>query len=381
MRRDTAAIAALLGATLLSCGTHKEVTYPPTASIRVEARTLARNPIRTPCVPGRACGPIEIDEFPFEDQRDTRLIRESDLNAYGCTPGKDHSGSEVIYSFEVPQRSILVVDLDDSPDDGVDIDLVLMTSLDERSCQVRGNRSIRSVIDPGRYFLAADTFVDSAGTAKAGPYKLAARLDFMPRDACAMRTEALPMRWKECAEGIDCTEVKDKNGESVRHLGLPAVGPVVKEAHLVTVEDAFDDRAWPRSGDQNIEAHYARAQEEFGLEMLLEEPWAPSGEGGSRWGQGSTGKPVPVLEEMWYITMNWKTRPAPGTRMIVMNPLNGRAVVAAAGYETGPGSPTAIAGVSEEIHMMLGTTHRDALMIGFAVEQGLPFGPILCQSP
>ena len=64
--------------------------------------------------------------------------------------------------------------------------------------------------------------------------------------------------------------------------------------------------------------------------------------------------------------------------MIVTNPANGRAVVAAAGYETGPGSNTAIGGVSEEIHDYLGTEHRDALQLGFAVDQDLPLGPIDC---
>ena len=64
--------------------------------------------------------------------------------------------------------------------------------------------------------------------------------------------------------------------------------------------------------------------------------------------------------------------------MIVRNPENGRAVVAAGGYETGPGSNSAIAGVAEEIHIALGTTHLDDLEIAFAADQDLPLGPIDC---
>ena len=112
--------------------------------------------------------------------------------------------------------------------------------------------------------------------------------------------------------------------------------------------------------------------------MPRDQPWAPSGEGGSRYGQGSTGRPVPVLDEAWYITMYWRHRPDGGTRMIVSNPANGRAVVAAAGWETGPGANTAIAGVSEEIHHYLGTGHRDVLEVGFAVDQELRLGPLEC---
>ena len=48
--------------------------------------------------------------------------------------------------------------------------------------------------------------------------------------------------------------------------------------------------------------------------MNRAEPWAPAGEGGSRYGQGSTGSPIPVADEAFYITMYWRERPAGGTR-------------------------------------------------------------------
>ena len=64
--------------------------------------------------------------------------------------------------------------------------------------------------------------------------------------------------------------------------------------------------------------------------------------------------------------------------MIVRNPRNGKAVVAAGGYETGPTEERDIGGVAEEIHHYLGTSHRQVLEIGFAVDQTLPFGPIDC---
>ena len=64
--------------------------------------------------------------------------------------------------------------------------------------------------------------------------------------------------------------------------------------------------------------------------------------------------------------------------MLVRNPTNGRAVVTSAGYETGPGSNTAIAGVVEEVHLHLGSSHREALEIGFLEDQSLPLGPIVC---
>lgn len=156
----------------------------------------------------------------------------------------------------------------------------------------------------------------------------------------------------------------------------PAVGPVVKEAHLVTNEEWSG--SWPMSFTDGIPAHYALSEGVTGYGMTRSEPWAPAGEGGSEYGQGATGSPIPAADEAWYLNMYWRDRPARGTRMLVMNPWTGHAVVAAGGYETGPGSNTSIGGVVEEVHDHLQTGHRDDLIIGFLVNQSLALGPIDC---
>jgi hypothetical protein len=127
-----------------------------------------------------------------------------------------------------------------------------------------------------------------------------------------------------------------------------------------------------------ITDHYALSEASTGYVMDRAEPWAPAGEGGSEYGQGSTGAPLPVEDEAWYVNMYWKDRPAKGTRLLVWNPANGRVVVASGGYETGPGANDAIGGAVEEIHDHLGTSHRDGLVMGFAADQTLPLGPITC---
>jgi len=55
-----------------------------------------------------------------------------------------------------------------------------------------------------------------------------------------------------------------------------------------------------------------------------------------------------------------------------------RSVVVAAGYETGPGNLSNVAGTTEETHFYLGTTHQSEMTIGIATDQSLPFGPRLC---
>lgn len=175
---------------------------------------------------------------------------------------------------------------------------------------------------------------------------------------CAMAPTSVAMRW----------------GDGTQVLQLPMAGHVVMEAHLATTADDF--LGWPSTQGEGIIDHYRASQAATGHEMERTQPWAPP-DGGTI-ARGSTGMRLPVVDESWYICMNWARRPARGTRMLVRNPVNGRTVVASAGWETGPGSPRYIAGVTEETHNALGSTHGGKLVIGFAVDQRLPLGPIDC---
>ena len=157
----------------------------------------------------------------------------------------------------------------------------------------------------------------------------------------------------------------------------PSVGPLVKEAHLVTTDEDFDG-GWPSASTDQIERHYQMTAAASGFEMAHTEPWAPSGQGGSVFGQGATGAPIPAAHETWYVNMYWRDRPAKGYRMVLVHPQTGAAVVAAAGYETGPGSNASLGGATEEVHEVLGTVHRSEVMMSFSVDQELALGPIDC---
>ncbi len=207
--------------------------------------------------------------------------------------------------------------------------------------------------------------------------------------AAAPATGALPLHG--CHEGPPCadTEACDRG----RFLPLPALGPVAREAHLVTeadvaggaaeagaarLEEARADGAWwPASAREGLAAHLARSEALTRLPAAeATENWAPAGEGGSRWGEGAAGRPVPVLDEAWYATMYWARRPPPGTRMLVLEPWSLRAAVAAGGWETGPGSVRAIGGVSEELQRALGVRHMAPLLLGFLVDPEASLGPL-----
>jgi len=232
--------------------------------------------------------------------------------------------------------------------------------------------AVARTVDAGVYYVVADTWADADGVEYPGEYTLTIEFTGAGGDPCALQDLDLEMVWGHCEPDIDCYEAG-----GARFLRTPAVGPVVKEAHLVTVEDGFGE-GWPSSFTDGIERHYALSEAASGYAMDRREPWAPAGEGGSEYGQSAFGRPLPVLDEAWYVNMYWRRRPPPGTRMLVRDPESGRAAVAAGGYETGPGNPAHIGGVTEEIHDHLGTSHRSRLQLGFLVDQSLPLGPIDC---
>jgi len=156
---------------------------------------------------------------------------------------------------------------------------------------------------------------------------------------------------------------------------MPATGPVAIEAHLVTKEDGFGG-SWPATITDGIPEHYAISQETTGFVMARDQAWCP--QESCEYGQGACGHPLPVENEGWYVNMYWSDRPDEGTRMILSND-EGRAVVVAAGYETGPGDLDYVGGTTEEVHAWLGSGHGTSLTLGLAADQGLPLGPIDCQ--
>jgi hypothetical protein len=304
-----------------------------------------------PCPSGLLC----VDSFPFHDSRDTSLSPSRAFASYGCAPAINESGPEIVYRVTVPGPGILGARVQD--DSFADIDLHLLRALDPGTCLARNDSAFSFVVEAGTYYLVADTWVDGTGVERVGRYSLSLALEPLPEIPCAMRSEPLPRVQGDV-------------------LQLPVTGPVVLEAHLVTPSEPFDG-GWPSAARDGIERHYALSEAASRYVMRRREDWAPYGEGGSMWGQGSSIKP-PLTHEAWYVNMYWLHRPAPGTRMIIRQPDGGLGVVAAAGYETGPGSATAIGGATEEIHDFLGTIHRSALTMGFAVDQTLPFGPVRC---
>jgi hypothetical protein len=312
-----------------------------------------------PCPTGVTC----VSTFPFTDERDTTLEGDAAIDAYDCAPDTDESGPEIIYRVTVPVDGFLSAAV---YDDAADIDVQILTDFDPTApagttCVDRGDLQARADVKAGNVWIIADTYVSASTGVKAGPYKL--DIGFVPVSVgpCAMQTGEM-------------ARVND-GGD---HLAMPATGPVVKEAHLVTQEEPAP---YPSTATDELAAHYALSQAKTGLVMYRTENWAPL-EGGDFYGSG-IGDPaeLPVEDEGWYVNMYWTpaARPPKGTRMILRLPDDPtRAVVVAAGYETGPGDLAEVAGTPEETHFYLGTEHGSTMTVGLAVDGTLPLGPRKC---
>ncbi len=336
-------------------------------------------PVSTPpCTLGLGCNPIPVDSFPFQDARSTADAPGSEVDSYSCAPDTDESGPEWFYEITVTEPGILSVRVDDLSGDAIDVDVHILATIDPQTCLSRDNESTGWMVDAGSYIATVDTWVNAEGEALVGDYDLTVRFYPLSTGPCEVVAHDVRMYWDECGPGMDCDMMTHTDGVDYPFVHTPSVGPLVKEAHLVTTSETFGGDGWPTSFTDQIERHYGVTEGASGYVMDHTEPWAPDGEGGSRFGQGATGVPIPAEHEVWYVNMYWRNRPEKGHKLLLFNPITGAAVVAAGGYETGPGSNTALAGATEEVHDVLGTGHRDQVVVSWAADQTLPYGPVSC---
>lgn len=122
--------------------------------------------------------PVVIDAFPFTDRRDTRRAASAQADVYTpCAPDIDEGGGEFVYVVTVPEAGTLTASVNETPGDGVDIDVHILDAPDPTACRARGHvEASLAVRAPQTLWIVADTWVDGEGNAQAGPYTLNVRL-------------------------------------------------------------------------------------------------------------------------------------------------------------------------------------------------------------
>ena len=156
-------------------------------------------PAEPDCPEGVVC----VDWLPYRETFTTRGAV-SDWDAYGCAPGTDESGPEVVYQVTVAEEGFLALDLR-HVESGADVDVHLLGSLDPDDCFDRGHWTAGAWVPAGQYYVVADTWVDSGGNAKPGEYTLQmghlSALDMavegLDRGTASLALQALDRAWDE----------------------------------------------------------------------------------------------------------------------------------------------------------------------------------------
>ncbi|MEZ4434539.1 MAG: SGNH/GDSL hydrolase family protein [bacterium] len=144
------------------------------ALTRVRA-ALADQPAQDPPAPlataaGTLADPIEVTALPYTDTRDTTASPHRRIDAYpACGAAQDESGPEYVYRLTLDRPTLIRAWVLDRG--LVDIDLHLLGGPDPATCLDRDHRELVASLDPGEWYLVADTFVAAAGE-RAGEYLL-----------------------------------------------------------------------------------------------------------------------------------------------------------------------------------------------------------------
>lgn len=112
--------------------------------------TTAGNPI------GTTTNPIDINSFPYSDQRNTAQSKSDMLDGCGASPSKKETGPEYVYRVTLNKPGTLTASIQD--DVGVDIDVHLYTSTNTSDCFARHDNTLSKALDCGTYYIVADTF-------------------------------------------------------------------------------------------------------------------------------------------------------------------------------------------------------------------------------
>lgn len=127
---------------------------------------------------GTKAAPIVIPAFPFKDERTMYLSCSDEFDEYNCKAGTLETGREYIYSFELVRGGELDVKID-APE-GVDIDVHVLTALDENKCLARADRQLKQRFQAGKYFLVADSWTNHASIEQEGAFTLTADVKLDP---------------------------------------------------------------------------------------------------------------------------------------------------------------------------------------------------------
>jgi MYXO-CTERM domain-containing protein len=131
---------------------------------QLEASLGAETPVA-----GDRRAPLPVDVAAFHDERSTADAPGNYFDYYACAPDSPEYGREWVYRIDLCAATHL--DATVEVDAGADVDLHLLSDLDEAACVARDDAALSLELEPGTYYLVADTFVRDLVTAE-GAFRL-----------------------------------------------------------------------------------------------------------------------------------------------------------------------------------------------------------------
>lgn len=148
--------------------------YDLTVSFRVEHAGTVDDPIE---ISDGADGALSLPHV-FYDDRSTADATSKKFDKYPGYEDLDESGPEYVYKFRIDEPVRVAATIAFNEPANTDVDLHLLSSLEPLTLITRGNTAVYAVLEPGTYYLTADTFV-KGGVEQRGAYSL--RVSLRPR--------------------------------------------------------------------------------------------------------------------------------------------------------------------------------------------------------
>ncbi|MBK9031246.1 MAG: hypothetical protein IPL61_07910 [Myxococcales bacterium] len=134
-------------------------------------------------VPGSRAAPAVIAGLPFHVEATTVDGPGRYFNRYACAPTAIEDGREWVYQVELCQPGQLTATVTD--DAGTDVDVHLLTALDEAACIARDDGTLTAEVAAGTYYVVVDSFVANQVSSE-GPFALDVTFAPTPGTACPL---------------------------------------------------------------------------------------------------------------------------------------------------------------------------------------------------
>ena len=244
--------------------------------LNVELRPWQAGTVEEPIALGPMVDGSNILPIRYMDTRDTTDALGRDIDVYPPSTANE-SGPEFVYTFTVAEPVRVTASIRGPEPEGADIDLHLVSHVWPLELVERGNSMVHTVVEPGQYWIVADTFV-SGDQEQTGVYELDVHvrsIDYEPDDFFNdYILDAVDLLYAEYGllgydsavlthdiEYGDYGIIERSGGAKTMCVGgmleviLTAMQLYVEDTGDESIWDVLPQRSWERLGEGDFKAH------------------------------------------------------------------------------------------------------------------------------